>query len=370
MNTARTKVLDRPLSSNWATRIRELFQEHSRFFLMMAGAFLLVGLTYRTPHIGMWVGFGFAAYAAVANDSIQTLGTFIASNGDRKWWQLWLFVASIFVLTITYSWYTYGGDVSSQRLAAKGFETAPTQFHYLQLAAPIFLIILTRFKMPVSTTFLLLSCFATSGKGLGAMIIKSMSGYLIAFVCAIVLWMTLGRWMQRTFQGKAHPLWRVGQWITTGLLWSVWLMQDAANIAVFLPRSLGVAELLVFLGVVVGGLALIFRRGGEKIQQVVEEKADVVDVRAATMIDLLYAVILYIFKIVSQIPMSTTWVFVGLLAGREIAMAVRRANNDGRTFSQAFKLARKDFTYVTIGFFISLVIAAISNPVVADALFD
>ena len=32
------------------------------------------------PQIAMWVGFLFAAYAAVANDSIQTLGTFIASN--------------------------------------------------------------------------------------------------------------------------------------------------------------------------------------------------------------------------------------------------------------------------------------------------
>jgi hypothetical protein len=28
----------------------------------------------------MWLGFMFAGYAAVANDSIQTLGTFIVSN--------------------------------------------------------------------------------------------------------------------------------------------------------------------------------------------------------------------------------------------------------------------------------------------------
>jgi len=370
VNIARTRTLTQPLTSKWGGRLQEFFQEHSKFLLLMAGAFLLVGVTYQTPRVGMWVGFGFAAYAAVANDSLQTLGPFIAANRDRKWWQLWLFVATIFVATITYSWYAYSGDVSSQRLASRGFETAPTQFHYLQLAAPIFLIILTRFKMPVSTTFLLLSCFATSAQGLGAMTIKSISGYAIAFVCAIVLWMTLGRWMHQKFQGEAHPLWRVGLWTTTGLLWSVWLMQDAANIAVFLPRSLGVADLLVFLGVVVGGLAIIFRRGGEAIQQVVEEKADVVDVRAGTVITLLYAVILYLFKIVSQIPMSTTWVFIGLLAGREIAMAVRKANNDGRTFAHAFKLARKDFTYVTIGFFISLVIAAVSNPVVADALFD
>ena len=32
----------------------------------------------------MWVGFVFAAYAAIANDSIQTIGTFIASNQDKN----------------------------------------------------------------------------------------------------------------------------------------------------------------------------------------------------------------------------------------------------------------------------------------------
>ena len=54
----------------------------------------------------MWAGFVFAAYAAIANDSIQTIGTFIASNQDKKWWVLWLFLGGIFVSTITYSWMT------------------------------------------------------------------------------------------------------------------------------------------------------------------------------------------------------------------------------------------------------------------------
>ena len=40
--------------------------------------------------------FLFAAYAAIANDSIQTIGTFIASNQDKKWWVLWIFIGGIF----------------------------------------------------------------------------------------------------------------------------------------------------------------------------------------------------------------------------------------------------------------------------------
>ena len=94
----------------------------------------------------MWVGFGIAAYSAVANDSIQTLGTFIASNKHRPWWVLWLFMGGIFLATAAYSWVNYGGDVSYGRLASKGFETAPTEFQWLQVAAPLFLLILTRLR--------------------------------------------------------------------------------------------------------------------------------------------------------------------------------------------------------------------------------
>ena len=36
----------------------------------------------------MWTVFFLAAYSAIANDSIQTIGTFIASNKDRKWYYL------------------------------------------------------------------------------------------------------------------------------------------------------------------------------------------------------------------------------------------------------------------------------------------
>ena len=334
----------------------------------LVAAFSVAALLYPIPHVAMWLGFVFAAYSAVANDSIQTIGTFIASNRNRPWWQMWLWIGGIFLLTAGYSWWTYSGDVSYQRLASKGFSKAPTSFHFLQLAAPLFLVLLTRLRMPVSTTFLLLSCFASSGKSIGAVTTKSLSGYVIAFVCAFALWATLGPRMKRWFRGEAAPLWRVGQWLTTGALWSVWLMQDASNIAVYLPRSLSVWEFGAFATVVLIGLAVLLRMGGERIQEVVEEKSHVVDVRAATVIDLLYAIILYIFKIQSKVPMSTTWVFVGLLAGREIAMATRGCGVEGRDWLGALRLAGRDLLYVVIGFLISLVLAALINPTVGQAL--
>ena len=114
----------------------------------------------------------------------------------------------------------------------------------------------------------------------------------------------------------------------------------------------------------------MFARGGEKIQRVVDEKSDVFDVRPATIIDLLYAAILFVFKIWSKVPMSTTWVFVGLLAGREIAMTARRAGNGDRSLREAFRLAGRDLLYVTVGFVISLILASAINPVIREGLFN
>jgi len=130
-----------------------------RFWIFISLSLILSFLVAPNAEIARWLGFFFASYAAVSNDSIQTLGTFIASNKKRPWWLLWIFTSVVFLATVSYSWFNYDGDVSYQRLASKGFSEAPSSFSFLQVAAPIFLIVLTRFKMPVSTTFLLLTSF-------------------------------------------------------------------------------------------------------------------------------------------------------------------------------------------------------------------
>lgn len=351
------------------SRFSQFIQRERTFIIVLAMAFATAALSYPYAQVAMWVGFAFAGYSAIANDSIQTIGTFIASNRERPWWQLWAFIGGIFLVTVTWSWMNYGGDVSYGRLASKGFEKAPQSFQFLQLAAPLFLLLLTRLRMPVSTTFLLLTSFATTGKSIVSVVTKSVSGYVIAFTIAIAVWGLLGPWMKRQFTGKPNPMWRVFQWCSTGFLWSVWLQQDAANIAVFLPRSLSWIEFAGFAGAIFGGLGLLFYTGGEKIQEVVDEKSDVVDVRAATVIDFIYALILLYFKMHSKIPMSTTWVFVGLLGGRELAMAFRQANSDGRSTAEAFRLMGRDLLYVTIGFLVALLLASAINPVVREGFF-
>lgn len=336
----------------------DLISKNRRFLALLVTFFFIAGAVHPYPRLAMWVGFFFAAYSVIANDSIQTIGTFLASNHHRPWWLLWLFIGGVFVATVAYSWWAYAGDVSYQRLASKGFAQAPDSFTFLQVAAPLFLLALTRLKIPVSTTFMILTCFAATAGDVLDMMVKSLSGYVCAFLAAILVWRLATGLMDRFFTRPAAAYWMPIQWLATGFLWFSWLSQDAANIAVYLPRSLDGGEFLAFASIVFFGLGVLFFLRGDKIQQVVQEKTEVVDVRAATLIDFIYALILIAFKEVSQIPMSTTWVFVGLLAGREFGMALARRGARG----EPWRLMFKDLRNVSIGLAVSVLIALASNP--------
>lgn len=342
-----------------------------RVFIGLIGLFFLIaGITFPYAEIAMWVGFGFAGYSAIANDSIQTIGTFLASNHDKKWWVLWLYIGGIFLVTVTSSFYLFDGDVSYQRLASKGFSESPTSFSFLQVAAPIFLLILTRLRMPVSTTFLLLSCFATSAPGITGVLGKSLSGYILAFVVGLIVWLVVTRLLEKKFTGDAKPYWMVIQWLTSGSLWAVWVMQDAANIAVYLPRSLSFTQFLGFSLYIFFGLGILFYLRGDKIQQIVTEKSRVTDIRSATIIDFIYSLLLVYKLTVSTVPMSTTWVFLGLLAGREIGMSIMDGKDAGMPMSKVLKMVFKDLSYALIGLAVSIILAISINEDVRREIFE
>ena len=239
----------------------------------------------------MWLVFFLASYSAIANDSIQTIGTFIASNADKKWYYLWIYMGSIFLITVTYSWINYGGDISYERLASKGLNEAPEQFKFLQVFAPVVLLILTRFRMPVSTSILLLSAFATQASSITSILQKSFFGYFIAFALAIIVWLLTTNLFEKYKNSKPSKLWLPLQWISSGALWSTWIMQDMANVAVVLPRSLTLDQFLVVSSFIFFGLGLLFYLRGDRIQKIVTEKTDIIDVRAATVVDFILSLI-------------------------------------------------------------------------------
>ena len=71
-----------------------------KFVAVMLVLFAIAGMVSGSPQIAMWFGFALAAYSAIANDSIQTLGTFLASNSKRTWVWQWLFTVSYTHLTL------------------------------------------------------------------------------------------------------------------------------------------------------------------------------------------------------------------------------------------------------------------------------
>ena len=301
----------------------------------------------------MVFGFLLAAWSVISNDSLQTLGTFLASQQKIKWYWLFLSTASIMVIVLTTGWYLNGGDISFGRLDSIPYVQDFSLWHVL---APLTLLFLTRFGIPVSTTFLVLSVFATNVV-LTKMIFKSALGYGLAFVSAFLIWTLLSKFINEhlPIKDETHKkYWRYIQWFSTMFLWSQWLMHDMANIAVFLPRSLDLISLILILATLCIFLGIMFYTKGGKIQQIVLSKTGARYARSAAIIDIIFGILLLVLKVWSNIPMSTTWVFVGLLAGREIAIYHQHRKRHKRVI---FPMLIKDFLKVMAGLGISVIIA-------------
>ena len=320
--------------------------------------------------IFMVAGFLLAAYSVVANDSIQTLGTFLSSNSHRPWWVLWMFGSSILLVVLLYGWIVNDGDASYGRLDA--FPLPPRGVSWIHVIPPLALLVLTRLGVPVSTTFLVLTLFAVTGGApgnLGSMLIKSALGYVVAFATAIILFLLvfkrLSEYFHRTREAEIPSYWVVLQWASTGFLWSQWLIQDLANIFVYLPREVPGSWLMFGILALVAMQGYIFYQFGGEIQKIVTSKTDTTDIRAATIIDFIYGMVLLVFKEASDMPMSTTWVFLGILAGREFALSTFLADTDARaTTRKVLSDAGKAFAGLVVS-----VALAFGMPWLAQTLF-
>jgi len=305
------------------------------------------------------VGFVLAGYSVIANDSVQTLGTWIASNREKfKWTTLWAAASTVLIGTLCYGWYAYGGDISFGRLTKIPFQ----EVQWYHALAPLALLFLTRKGIPVSTSFLVLSAFASTFV-LEKMLVKSMMGYGVAAIVSYIVWFLVSKFINedRNVKEECKPFWRGFQWLTTGFLWFTWLSHDVANIAVFLPRQLSILQLIGVIVFFIIGLGWIFYKQGGKIQEIVLSKKNTRFVRSATIIDLVYAFLLLYFKELNNIPMSTTWVFVGLLCGRELAL--HSYFNGGNGVKTIFPILAKDFFKLLIGLSVSVAIVLLIHYV-------
>ena len=312
------------------------------------------------------VGFGLAGWSVIGNDSIQTLGTFIASKQKWfKWYTLASAASSVMILALSWGWYSYDGDISYGRLTRIPYQ----EIQWYHAVAPGILLLLTRVGIPVSTTFLVLSAFASTVV-LEKMLMKSVVGYGLAAVVAYIAWVLISKLINEKLDEvneKWIGFWRNSVWVTSGWLWWVWLSHDVANIAVYLPRQLSPTLLITVMAYFAILLFYIFYIHGGPIQKVVLDKTGTRYARSATIINVIYAVVLFYFKELNDLPMSTTWVFVGLLCGRELAISTM---NKDYKFKYVFPLIGKDFIKMIFGLSVSVgIVLAIHYIIIPNNWF-
>ncbi len=318
----------------------------------------MTSLSLTPSNIFMILGFLLSLYTCVSNDVIQTLGTFLSSTKDRPVWQIWLFTSTVLVVTFVAGWVVNDGDMAFGLLERVPH---PETFYWWHILPPLILLCLTKKGIPVATSFLIISIFS-SNTIIGMMIAKSFTGYVAALAVSLVLYFFIARSVEKIFlymkNKQVSKAWVIAKWFSTAVLWTAWLLQDGSKIFVYLPRKLDFWQMVICLIIFSGLLYIIcYKRGGE-IQNIIKLKTNTQDIRSATIIDIVYAGILIYFLNLNNIPMSTTWVFLGVLAGREIALYNRLRFI---TEKKVYKYILKDFTKAVIGLVVSILVVIVIN---------
>lgn len=314
--------------------------------------------------------FVLAGYAVIGNDALQTLGPFLAANRGRTPRVLqfaWLAVLLTAVLLL--GWWWGEGDPAWGRLQT----FAPlTDLRWIDLLPSLSVLLLTQWGAPVSTSFLVLT--AVDQASAQPLLRHSLAGYGLGLAVGLLAWGVLLWRLESTPADQppedadagnpsaaaseppaqaALPFWLALQWITTGWLWSQWLVQDLANIYVYLPRRLGPGAMTGSLAVLLVGLALLIAENGGAIQQRLTSKTNSGDPRSAALLAGIYGLVLFVMGRISSYPLSTTWAFLGLLAGRELALL----RLDTRDLRAAVASPAQDLLRAALGLGISLAVA-------------
>lgn len=345
-------------------------------------------------------GFLLASWAVIGNDSLQTLGPFLQANRGRtpRWLQA-LALCAVLCGVLLLGWWRNGGDASWGRLASY---PPPGLFGWPELLPPLAVLLLTQAGVPVSTSFLLLTAFTPAN--LPALLRRSLLGYGLAMVMglliygAAVLWSRW--WAARSPASGELPAtavrsgpWELAQpgpasvavaespsrhkesegagsvavagaalalqWLACGWLWSQWLIQDLANIFIYLPRRPDGRVMALALAVLCLGVCLLLAEGGGAIQAIVRRKSGLQAPRAGAALSLVYGLILMLLAVWGREPLSTTWVFLGLLAGRELALSLQP---QGRPAADLAHDLGRDLALAALGLAVSLAVALAVQP--------
>lgn len=81
--------------------------------------------------------------------------------------------------------------------------------------------------------------------------------------------------------------------------------------------------------------------------------------REASLMDLMYGSILFVFKQRIKVPMSTTWIFLGFLSGREFGITIADFSSD--KLLKSFRMMGWDLLMAFLGFVVSIAALLVQN---------
>ena len=327
-----------------------VFNKKNIALLFALLAILLLGGGYKFE----WLILALVTYNVIFNNSVQTMGLFMASGKNKYIIVNTLFFLVIFVFTVLLSWFITNGEVHYHLLDNITFyDNIGPQF----LLLPILLSFLTKKRIPVSATFLIIPLFATRDT-VETMINKTTVSYFLSFVFSFIIYNYLYKKHKSLMNNEKEDtskIWIVAEYISTGILWFSWLIVSLCNFVVFVPRNFSV-ENIILLSIVVAVTiyCVLISKGGE-IQKIVDQKSDVKNIKTTVIFNSLFSLMLIFIQHIDNIPVTSTWMFLGILAGRELSISTNNKNMAGAKYRLCLARIWKDLSSAIIGVIISLV---------------
>ena len=269
-----------------------------------------------------WIVVALTTYNIIFNNSIQTIGLFISSNKENNILHTLLFFGSIFVFSVVLSWFLTSGGVHYHLLDTIDYKE--NHINILFIFLPLMLYFFTKKRIPVSATFLVIPLFANKDT-IENMINKTSVSYLLSFIVSLMVYNFLYKKYKDIISNEKEntsTTWIVAEYISTGVLWFSWLTISLCNFVVFLPRNFYFKDILLLslIGIITIYCILI-SRGGE-MQKIITQKSDVKNIKTTVIFNTLFSFMLLFIQHINTIPVTSTWMFLGILAGREIAISI------------------------------------------------
>ena len=280
------------------------------------------------------------------NESIQALGIFLNSNKKNYSIKNCLIFSFTFVVFVFFTWLFCNHIIDYGKLDVIPYAN---DFNKIYLLIPITLITMTYYKIPISTTFLVLLIFG-SNKTDELILIKTFCGYFLSFLTMFLITKFILKYEKFILKLDNNIIFYL-QYISTLLLWIFWITQNIGNSFVYVPKKINIYELFLFIIVSLIFISYLFTNKSEELKTIVLNKKNIESPILNILINNCFIFIIIYLKKVNNIPIATNFIFIGLLAGREFSFINFSKRKE---LINTTKIVLKDFFSSVIGILISL----------------